>query len=149
MPTKHGHFGTPIYFVWNMMRQRCTNPRNKSYKNYGAKGITVCDRWQHFANFLEDMGERPSNHTLDRIDNAKGYSPENCRWVSWEAQQRHRTNNHMIECDGRIQCLEAWAKEVHLDHKTISYRLNKGWPPKEAIFTPAGAKPSSTVLLNH
>jgi hypothetical protein len=71
---------TPIHSIWKTMRQRCLNPKNFDYKYYGARGITICERWDKFENFFEDMGHRPEGLSLDRIDNEKGYSKENCKW---------------------------------------------------------------------
>lgn len=81
-----------MYDSWLGMRQRCSNKNHKNYNDYGGRGITVCERWNSFKNFLEDMGERPSKTTLDRIDNTKGYSPENCKWSS----QLHQVLNSRI-----------------------------------------------------
>ena len=87
--------------TYRCMKQRCYNRNNSSYKNYGAKCITVCDRWldikDGFWNFVKDMGDKPSpEHSLDRIDNNKGYSPENCRWATWHEQASNRKNNNDI-----------------------------------------------------
>lgn len=96
---KHGHNPgsgrpSPTYRSWDAMRQRCLNPRDPYYSHYGGRGITACDRWRSFENFLADMGERPHNRTLDRIDNDGSYEPTNCRWATprqQRANQRHST----------------------------------------------------------
>lgn len=94
--TTHGHHGrgrrTPTYRSWDGMIQRCTNPKSSGWKAYGAVGITVCERWRFFQDFLTDMGERPAGTSLDRIDNAVGYLPGNCRWASHSEQMKNRPN---------------------------------------------------------
>lgn len=85
-----GYKGTPTYISWQSMRQRCTNPQNTNYEHYGGRGITVCDRWGSFENFLEDMGARPEGLTLDRINVNGNYEPGNCRWATLVEQRNNR-----------------------------------------------------------
>jgi hypothetical protein len=78
----------PLYGSWRAMVERCTYPAHKDYANYGGRGITICDRWrQDFWAFVADMGERPAGHSLDRVDNDRGYSPDNCRWATASEQR--------------------------------------------------------------
>ena len=92
--TKHGLYHHPLYGTHNSMKNRCSNPNNKKWKHYGGRGIKVCDRWlgeDGFKNFIKDMGNKPTpKHTLDRIDNQKGYSPENCRWATYKQNNDNR-----------------------------------------------------------
>lgn len=91
----HGGFGTPEYAAWGAMIQRCTNPRHPRWKYYGARGITICQRWRDsFPAFLADMGPRPSaGHSLDRVNNDGHYEPSNCRWATWPEQRANRSDS--------------------------------------------------------
>ena len=142
--TRHGHNRKPggvrdkssAYSRWSAMQQRCANPKHKQYADYGGRGISVCDRWRDFALFLADMGEPPEGMTLDRIDNALGYEPANCRWATRTEQQMNRRNNRVIECRGRVLPLTAWAREAGIKPESLRHRLRAGWPVERAIFQP-------------
>ena len=99
---KHGMNSSPEYERWEAMIQRCHNEKCKAYKNYGARGIIVCERWRNsFEAFFKDMGKYPSSkHTLERIDNQLGYFPENCRWATWKDQHNNKRTNHWLEYNG-------------------------------------------------
>jgi hypothetical protein len=95
--TTHGLSDSATYRTWKSMRDRCENPGSTGYERYGARGIRVCDRWQSFEAFVADMGERPSRTTLDRIDNALGYEPGNCRWASAKTQARNQAKTKLTQ----------------------------------------------------
>lgn len=89
-PRTHGYNRTPTYVVWSNMHARCNNDKRPDFKNYGGRGITVCERWREFANFLADMGEKPPCLSLDRRDNNGHYGPNNCRWATASEQRRNQ-----------------------------------------------------------
>lgn len=114
------------YNTWSSMIQRCTNPKHKHFCRYGARGICVCERWRKsYALFLADMGKKPSpRHSIDRIDPNVGYTPANCRWATFKAQQNNRTNNRIVVFNGeRLTCTEL-AERVHVPQRTMFNWLN-------------------------
>lgn len=122
--------------IWSMMKTRCLNKTNRAYPRYGGRGITVCDEWLTFDNFLRDMGECPSTrHTLDRIDNNSGYSPDNCRWADWKTQQNNRSSNRLFSYKNETLTISQWAERTGINRRTITQRINKGWS-SDKIFTP-------------
>lgn len=104
--TRHGLTGSPTYNTWASMKQRCLNPNSPKYRLYGGRGITICDRWLKFENFLADMGERPPGLTLDRIDNDGDYEPGNCRWATSTQQIANRRPQSPRRCRrcGMLAC---------------------------------------------
>ena len=131
------------YWVWNAMVQRCTNPNNAGYKNYGGRGITVCVKWLAYEGFIEDMGRRPSdNHSIDRLDNNKGYSKENCAWVERTQQARNKRNNRFICINGESKTLQEWSEIYKIGHSTILARIRFGWSEFDAVVTPLNKKPA-------
>jgi hypothetical protein len=118
------------------MRLRCLKPSHKAYKDYGAKGIKICERWMKFENFLADMGERPEGTTLDRKNGTKGYEPGNCRWATPTEQTNNLKTNRKITYDSRTQNIKEWAAELGCSHQAIAYRLNEGWSVEEAFTIP-------------
>lgn len=147
--TRHGHCRdgreTSEYQAWNLARQRCHSPIHRAFPSYGGRGIEMCDRWRFgdgeragFECFVADMGERPSaKHSLDRIDNDQGYSPENCRWATRSEQMRNTRSNRYVEFGGRkITIIEA-SELTGLAHATITKRLDLGWPVERALTKPS------------
>ena len=120
------------------MRQRCHNPKNKKYHLYGGRGITVCDEWKEsFEAFYRDMGPRPSpEHSIDRRDNNKGYSKENCRWATLVEQANNRRDNLYFDFDGDRKTLTEWCREFGLNYNRIRYLiLKKGISFEDAIYS--------------
>lgn len=123
------------------MRSRCNNKRHKFHRYYGGRGISVCQRWASFLNFLSDMGPQPRGMTLERKDNSKGYSPANCRWATRAEQVRNRRNNVLLTFRGFTACLNEWAREVGIPPHTLYYRIRKrGWSVKRALSEPVQTK---------
>jgi hypothetical protein len=116
------------------MVSRCTCKTDTAYKAYGAKGITVCDEWRSFDRFLADMGERPEGRSIDRIDNAQGYSIDNCRWATKKEQIRNRTNTRQLTVDGKTLSLPVWSELLGVSQRLIHSRLRRGWSDKRAVI---------------
>lgn len=137
----HGHARlrnvSKIYRTWQGVLKRCTNPNDTHYKYYGRRGITVCERWRKFENFLKDMGECPDGHSIDRIDNDGNYCKENCRWATKTEQMRNMSTNHLITFRNKTQCLIAWSKELNINRMTLYNRVTRlKWPIEKALTTP-------------
>lgn len=124
--------------IWAGLINRCCNPRNRHFENYGGRGIKVCDSWRNsYEAFLYDMGRCPEGHSIDRIDNDGDYSPENCRWASRSTQNRNKRTNRLITYGGKTMVLSDWAKELSIHRYTLYTRLAElGWSIEKAFTTP-------------
>ena len=141
----HGMTKTPEYRSWHRMKQRCFNPNEKRYSDYGGRGITVCDRWKNsFEDFFADMECRPSpKHSLDRIDNNSDYSAENCKWSTSRDQANNRRSNHLITIGCVTLTISQWSEEMGFERSVIKGRLRSGWSELEAVTTAIGGKKRS------
>lgn len=137
--TLHGYAGTRIYKIWKMMIDRCENMSNKSYKNYGERGITVCTEWHDISEFVKwaiNSGYR-EDLTIDRIDSSRGYSPANCRWADRITQNNNTSRNHFITYNGETKTLAQWSRAMGMSYSKLKSRINKyGWSVEKALTTP-------------
>ena len=150
MPSKiHGMTGnhrkgipqTRFYKIWGNMKQRCTNPNNVRYADYGGRGITLCKRWYEFKNFMEDMYETYyETATLDRINNSKGYTPSNCRWASYAEQNQNSRRCVMVKIGNESKPINAWCREFGIPYTTFKQRRKNGWELAKACSTPPNSK---------
>lgn len=131
----HGMTGEPEHKAWVKMRERCNNPREIGYARYGGRGIKVCSRWaESFDNFFDDMGLKPSpKHSIDRIDNDKDYSPDNCRWATRTEQCRNRRSNVVLEYNGERKILREWSEQTGVSETLLRGRLRRGWSIKDSF----------------
>ncbi len=137
----HQQSGSPTYFSWQSMIQRCNNVNHIYFGNYGGRGVRVCGRWQGeggFINFLADMGPRPSaKHSIDRFpDNDGDYEPGNCRWATGGQQNRNRRNNRFIEAFGERRLMCEWSELSGIRASCIWQRLKRGMAPEAALSMP-------------
>ena len=135
----HGK-GTRLYSIWKAMKVRCYNPNFRAYSRYGGRGITVCDEWLHdFPAFREWAIQNgySDNLTIDRIDNSKGYSPENCRWVSYKTQANNTRRNIVVTIDGETATIAEICEKRDINPFLIYDRITRlGWTPEKAFDTP-------------
>lgn len=139
--TRHGHASphtrSRTYRSWESMKARCFNTTHPSYNNYGARGVTVCTEWLQFDNFLKDMGIRPANTSLDRIDTYGNYCSSNCRWATRVTQGRNRRVNRLIQYDGALVPLVVVAERTKISYGLLFDRIVRyGWDVERAITTP-------------
>ena len=145
---KHGHYQkgktAREYQSWLNMKQRCTNPNHKYWKDYGGRKIKVCKRWlgeNGFIHFLEDMGECPPGYTLERRENEEGYHPDNCYWATREQQARNRRNNRRVTYKGKRWLFVELCEEYNMPRGIVYARYYRcGWTLEEALTTPMGEK---------
>lgn len=141
---KHGHASAILksrtYYAWSSMKKRC-KPNSLDRKNYYDCGIEVCDRWKWFDCFLLDMGVCPEGYELDRIDNDKGYEPDNCRWTDESTQRRNQRKVKQYEHNGQSMILIDWAKQVDIHYNTLVQRIVRSkWSFQKTITTPVQRK---------
>lgn len=142
--TKHKKCDEKLYRIWNDIKQRTGNKNNPRYADYGARGITVCAEWQNdflaFRTWALTHGYQ-EGLSIDRIDNDKGYSPDNCRWTTDIQQANNKRNNHIVTYQGKSLTLAEWAKELNISYTALKQRINKlGWSIERALTTPVRKK---------
>lgn len=133
---KHGYKYTRIYNIWGLMKNRCYCPTSNNYKNYGGRGIKICDEWKNnFIAFKDWAYANGYNEklTIDRIDNNGNYEPSNCRWITNLEQQFNKRNNHLITYNGKTQTLSQWAKELEISREVIEQRLKRKLPIEKVL----------------
>lgn len=135
--TKHGHSVggvSPTYRSWQSMRTRCLNPNSDQWPDYGGRGISICERWSSFENFLADMGERLPGMSIDRWPNHNGnYEPGNCRWATMSQQENNKRGNVTINYGGETLTVAEWAKRTGIGYQTLRKRLAAGWAPERIL----------------
>ena len=129
---------TRLYKIWSYMKNRCNNPNSSYYYRYGGRGIHYWYTWENFEVFAMWAFNNGYNEhlTLDRIDNNKGYSPLNCRWVTTKIQNRNTSQNIIITFNNKTQCLTDWAKDLGMNRAVLNYRIKKGWSIEKAFTEP-------------
>lgn len=144
----HGQAGkgkqTRAYRSWCHMKKRCSNPKHKDWNNYGGRGIKVCERWQKFENFFEDMGRPMAGSEIDRIDNDKDYEPENCRWADHTTQANNKRNTVYYTMNGETKSRQDWCRQYKINSATLVRRLSLGWSLIDALTKPINLSKSST-----
>lgn len=131
----HGLSETRTYRIWGAMKSRCSDSQRPDFHRYGGRGISVCAEWEEFKSFYQwAMANGYGDETsIDRIDNDKGYSPENCRWATSKEQNNNRRNNHIIEFGGQRKTLTSWAQHTGIRSEVLRNRLKRGWSVEKAL----------------
>lgn len=136
---RHGVYKTKLYKCWSKMKTRCYNKQHDRYKNYGGRGITVCDEWLHDFQAFHDWAMANGYQeglTIDRIDVNGNYEPANCRWATWREQSRNRTTNRLVTLHNETHCIVEWAEITGISQKVIANRIRANWPVEKALTTP-------------
>lgn len=138
MHTTHGETHSPEHRTWNRIKVRCFNERSAGFRNYGGRGITMCPEWvDSFPKFLEHVGRKPTpEHTIERIDNDRGYEPGNVRWATPKEQANNRRSSVWMTYRGQTKTLGQWADEMGVNHSTLFMRLERGWSHEKTLSTP-------------
>lgn len=140
---KHNSVGTRLYRIWRNMKERCYNPNNTYYKNYGERGITICDEWRD--NFVEFQKWAISNGyqddlTIDRINNNKGYEPNNCQWATRMEQSNNLKKNIILEYNEEKHTMAEWSRILNISYIALCHRIERGWSVERALSTPVQNK---------
>lgn len=140
---KHYQSKTRLYNIWLNMKDRCKNPNNKFYYNYGGRGVTVCPEWDNdyciFRDWAINNGYQ-DNLTIDRLDNDKGYSPDNCRWATRQQQSNNLKKNIILEYNGEKHTMAEWSRILNISYMALCHRIERGWEVERALSTPVQQK---------
>lgn len=138
---RHREVNSKSYSAWSEMKYRCDNPKIWSYKHYGGRGISYCDRWKTFELFYQDMGDAPVGKSLDRKNNEENYSKENCRWATHKEQQRNKRNNRILTINNISKTMIEWSEEEGaVNYKAMGNRVIRGWNDHDIVFHPLHKK---------
>lgn len=150
----HGGTKERLYSVWRDMINRCKNENERLYKDYGGRGITICDEWMDYAAFRDwaikagyDESAKRGSCTIDRIDVNGNYEPSNCRWANQKIQQNNKRNNRFITYNGVTKTMTEWAEEVGIGDTTLANRLDRGWPIELALYKPVRPWPGKRIKV--
>ena len=139
--TTHNLSNHRLYYIWKNIKSRCTNRNNKRYKDYGNRGILICNEWiNNFSNFYNwaMANNYKDSLTIDRIDNNGNYEPSNCRWVTMKANCNNKRNNHLVTYNGKTNTLMEWSEVLKMPYSTLKRRLQRGWSVDKSFTTPIG-----------